>query len=238
MARWLVFLLACTAALQLLFAAVAFRHSGPTPQRAVLGMGIGLFLFWIIFGGLLMRMLRRPACRVLQRIPLPWNVTFVLFATALACVEELVTVSMTHTAPLYGVTMAQAHITASSNYWDVILTNSVVLLVPMFCVWAAILARYRVSPTAVFLLWGCTGTLMEMIAGGPRHILEIGMWVFVYGLMIYLPAYSIPDGRTVRPASWWLYPLFVTIPLAGIIPGGILAAIFRHLLHPHIFPPA
>jgi hypothetical protein len=238
MARRLVLLFACAAALQLLFATIAFRRSGPTPQRAVLGMGIGLYLFWIILGGLLMRMLRKPARRAFEQIPLPWTFKFVLFATALACVEEVVTVSMTHTAPLYGVTVAQAHVTASPNYWDVILTNSVVLFVPMFCIWAAILARFRLSPSAVFLLWGVSGTLLEMAAGGPRHILEIGMWVFVYGLMIYLPAYSIPDSRTVRPAAWWLYPLFVIVPLAGIIPGGILAAIFRHLLHPQMFPPA
>jgi hypothetical protein len=238
MARRLILLFACLAALQLLLAIIAFHHAGRTPARAILGMGIGLYLFWILLFGMLTRILREPAHRAIQRWRLAWPLKFILFATALACLEEVVTVSMTSTAPLYGFTTAQAHVTASANYWDVVLTSSVVLFVPMFCIWAAILARYQVSPGAVFLLWGFTGTLMETIAGSPQHLLEIGMWVFVYGLMIYLPAFTIPSGRAVRKPAWWHYPLFVAAPLLGVIPGGILATIFRRLLHPHIFPPA
>jgi hypothetical protein len=238
MARRLIVLFGCLAALQLIFAVIAFDHVGPTRARAILGMGIGLYLLWIILAGILMRILREPARRAVQRIRLSWPVKFVLFATALACLEEAVTVSMTNTAPLYGVTTAQAHITASANYWDVVLTSSVVLFVPMFCIWAAILARYRVSPASVFLLWGLTGTLMESIAAGPRHLLEIGMWMLVYGLMIYLPAFTIPLDRPMRMPAWWHYPLFVVAPLVGVIPGGILATIFRHFLHPHVFPRA
>jgi hypothetical protein len=238
MARRLIVLFACLAALQLLFAIVAFSHPGHTPARAILGMGIGLYFFWIIVFGILTRILRKPARRVTQRIHLNWPLKFILFATALAGLEEIVTVSMTNTAPLYGFTTAQAHVTASANYWDVVLTSSVVLFVPMFCIWAAILTRYEVSAAAVFLLWGLTGTPMEAIAGGPRHLLEMGMWVFVYGLMIYLPAFTIPPGCAVRKPAWWHYPLFGLAPLLGVIPGGILATIFRRLLHPHTFPPA
>lgn len=235
MARRLIVLFGCLAALQLLFAVVAFYRAGDATARATLGMGIGLYLFWIVPFGILSRLLRAPLRRIVQQIRLPWWLTFVLLATALACLEEAVTVSMTHTAPLYGVTMAQAHITASANYGDVVLTNSVVLFVPMFCIWAGLLTRYSVSAAEVFLLWGLSGTLMEMVAGGPRHVLEIGMWMFVYGLMIYLPAFTIPAGRAVREPAWWHYPLFVVVPLLGIIPGGMLAALFRHVLHVHMF---
>ncbi len=238
MARRLIILFACLAALQLLFAVVAFYHTRSATQSAVLGMGIGLYLFWIVLFGIITYILPEPARRAVQRIRMPWPAKFILFATALACLEEVVTVSMTNTASLYGVSMDQAHITASANYWDVVLTSSVVLFAPMFCIWALILARYQISPSAVFLLWGFTGTLMEMAAGGPRHILEIGMWVFVYGLMIYLPTVSLPPSRPLPTPAWWYYPLFVLVPLLGVIPGGILATIFRRLLHPHIFPPA
>src|SRR5581483_12265829 len=107
MARRLIVLFGCLAALQLLIAGIAFYHAGHTIARATLGMGIGLYLFWIILGGILTRVLREPARRAFQQIRLPWPLKFILFATALACLEELVTVSMTHTAPLYGVSMAQ-----------------------------------------------------------------------------------------------------------------------------------
>jgi hypothetical protein len=199
-------------------------------------MGIGLYAFWIILGGLLMWRYRDQIRKGVKRIRLHWQLKFILFATALAMLEEAVTVAMTNTAPLYGVTMTQAHITASANYWDVVLTNSVVLFVPMFCIWAWILSYYDFSPEATFLLWGLSGTLLETIAGGPQHCLEIGMWMFVYGLMIYLPAYAIPGDRDVKKPSWWHYPLFSAGMLLGIIPGGLVATIIKHFRTPHFFP--
>lgn len=199
-------------------------------------MGIGLFVVWIILGGLLMRRYRDQIRRAVRNLRVNWQLKFILLATALAMLEEVVTVGMTNTAPLYRLTMTQAHITASANYWDVVLTNSVVLFVPMFCIWSWILSRYDLSPEAVFLLWGLTGTLMETIAGGPQHWLELGMWMFVYGLMIYLPAYSIPSGRVVKKPQWWQYPLFIAVVLLGIIPGGALATLIRHIRVTHLFP--
>ena len=44
----------------------------------------------------------------------------------LAMLEEVVTTSMTNCAPLFGVKIGEAYITASSNYFDVILRHSVV----------------------------------------------------------------------------------------------------------------
>jgi hypothetical protein len=96
--------------------------------HAILGMGIGLYVFWIIIGGLLMWWLREPIGNFVQRIPRGWTIKFIVFATALAMLEEVVTVAMTNTAPLYDVAMAPAHVTGSANYWDVVLTSSVVLL--------------------------------------------------------------------------------------------------------------
>jgi hypothetical protein len=59
----------------------------------------------------------------------------------------------------------------------------------MFVVWAWLLSRYRFSPSSVFLLFGMNGVLAELLIGGPA-LLMAPFWIFIYGLMIFLPAYS------------------------------------------------
>jgi hypothetical protein len=57
------------------------------------------------------------------------------------------------------------------------------------------------------------------------------MWVFVYGLMIYLPACSRPADRGARPPHWWHYPLAVILPLLFmvlLVPWGLI----KFYLHP------
>lgn len=52
------------------------------------------------------------------------------------------TTKMTNMAPLFGVKMGEAHITASANYLDVALCHSVVVLVPTCIAWALLLRYY------------------------------------------------------------------------------------------------
>jgi hypothetical protein len=166
-----------------------------------------------------------------------------VFATALALLEEVVTTTMTNLAPLFGVKIGEAYITASTNYFDVVLLHSVVVIAPLFLAWALILWRYAFPPFAVFILFGLTGTLMETIAGGPQHMAEFAMWIFVYGLMIYLPAYCVPTDRGARAPRWWLYPLAVVAPLPFIAsvmltPVQFLLRVWLFPHHPNIhFPP-
>lgn len=141
-------------------------------------MGIGLYIFWIIIGGLPMWWLREPIGNFVHRIPGGWTIKFIVFATALAMLEEVVTVAMANTASLYGVAMAQA----TRYRFGQLLGRGVVLFVPMFCIWAWLLARYAFSAESVFLIWGVTGTLLEILYAGPSQVLQIGMWIFVYGL--------------------------------------------------------
>jgi hypothetical protein len=65
------------------------------------------------------------------------------------------------------------------------------------------------------------------------------MWTFVYGLMVYLPAYAIPRDRPARPVPGWLYPLAVVIPLPFMIllaPWGFVWNHFHGGIDKH-FPP-
>jgi hypothetical protein len=207
--------------------------------RAVLGMASGLVLLWVVIGGGFMYRFRDSIRARVMKVPLDWRMKFILFATGLALIEEAITTIMTNCAPLFGVKMGQAYITASGNYLDVVALHSVVVIAPMFVGWAVILWRYEFSPFAVFILFGLTGTVAEMIFGGPQHALEFAFWTFVYGLMIYLPAYCVPPDRGARPPRWWMYPLAVVVPFLFIplVPLPLVASIF-YPHHPRIhFPP-
>lgn len=207
-------------------------------MRAVLAMGWGLILLWIGVGGTLMYCFREPIRGAVLKLPLNWRLKFILFATLLALMEEAITTTMTNLAPLFGVKVGEAYITASTNYLDVVALHSVVMFVPLFVGWAVILSRYAFSPFSVFLLFGLTGTAMETNLG-LKNPMEFGLWIFVYGLMVFLPAYCVPSERPNRPLRWWHYPLAVFVPFLfiPIVPLPLLAGLlFPH--HPKIhFPP-
>jgi hypothetical protein len=162
--------------------------------------------------------LRDRAKTIVQKLPGGWRLKFILFCTLLALIEEAVTTTMTNLAPFFGVKMGEVYITASSNYIEVVTQHSVIVFVPMFIAWALILSRYKFSPGSVFILWGLTGVLAETITFGLQNILMTGFWVFVYGLMAWLPAYSVPAGRKARMPKWYHYPLAVIAPILFLVP--------------------
>ncbi len=204
-------------------------------HRALILMADGLALFWIVIGGLLMRRYRDQAGHLLSRLPLGWPTQFVLFATAMALLEEAVTTTMTNLAPLLGVAVGQAYITASANYLDVVLGHSVIVFVPQFAAWAWLLSRHDFQPAEVFLLFGLTGTLGETLTFGPQNLAMTGFWVWVYGLMVWLPACSLPQRPAARRPRAWHYLLALILPLACAIP----VALIVMRLHPYSahFPP-
>jgi hypothetical protein len=208
-------------------AAVALPGAPPN-TRAVMLMGSVLVLVWVVLGGSLQRLLRDPARVFLQSVRIDPRIKFVMLATALALAEEAVTTTLTNLAPLFGVPYGSAYITASGNYLDVVCLHSVVVFVPMFIGWALLMQRYDFSPNAVFLLFGLTGLSAEISFSGPQAFLEFGLWIFVYGLMVYLPAQAFPAGRGARKPPWWMYPAAVFIPVLFAIPVAIIVG----SLHP------
>jgi hypothetical protein len=59
--------------------------------------------------------------------------------------------------------------------------------------WGWLLSRYDFRRIDVLLLLGLNGTLAETIALGPQNLIQVGMCVWVYGLMTYLPACTVPE---------------------------------------------
>jgi hypothetical protein len=230
-------------ALQLLLASVVFLSTFNPKQvvtHAVLGMGLGLYLFWIILFGSVSAGFRNQIRRISDTIRIDWHLKFVVFSIALAMLEEAVTTTMTNLAPSFGARIGQAYITASANYCDVILGHSVIAFVPMFISWSVLLSRYDFTPNQVLLLFGLTGTIGESLFGGIQHMLEIGMWMFVYGLMIYLPAYCLPMRQEAKPPRWYHFIIAVFLPFAFAVAFLAVAAPLVHHVRPSsntTFPP-
>ncbi len=184
--------------------------------RATICMGWGLILLWIGGGGFAMLHYRQWVQRQIARWSLGWRWKFIILSVLLALIEEAITTTMTNLAPLFGVPVGAAFITASTNYLDVVTMHSVVVFAPMFVGWQWLLGRWTFTPFQVFLLFGITGTLAESIYGGPQHLGEFGLWIFVYGLMVWLPACCVPAERAARPPRWWHFPLAVIVPFVFI----------------------
>ena len=201
---------------------------GDPVSRAVVEMGWGLIVLWVIVCGSLMLRFRDRIRIFVLRIKMSWKIKFVLFCTILAMIEEAITTTMTNMAPVFGVKVGEAYITASTNYLDVIALHSVVVFIPMFIGWAFLLSRYDFSPNAVFILFGILGATSEASFSGPSQLLGIGYWMFIYGLMVYLPAYTLPKDRNAKTPKFRHYALAIILPLLFAIPvAGIV-----NLIHP------
>lgn len=212
---------------------------GNPVMRGVMGMAWGLIILWIGIGGSLMRLGKERWRRWSRRVPGPWYLRFVLSCTLFALLEEAVTTSMTNAAPLFGLHVGQAYITASANYLDVVLYHSVVVFIPMFIGWALLLSRWRFTPFAVFILFGISGTLAETLSFGLQNMGNFPFWIFVYGLMVWLPASAVTENIRARPPRWWLYPIAVIFPMLCVPLAAVTAPwIWLTPKHPPIhFPP-
>ncbi len=191
-------------------------QNGAPAARAIIIMADGLILLWVVGFGVLTLRKRAVLTDWIRRWDIPWRRRFVWACIALALLEEVITTSMTNTAPLFGLTPQEAHITGSTNYLHVVLFHSVVAFVPMFITWGYLLTRWAFRPLEVLVLFGISGTLAE--AGLNPSSLYGGFWVFVYGWMIYLPACSIPPHRGAHRPPFWGYPAAVLLPMVAVAP--------------------
>jgi hypothetical protein len=189
----------------------------PPDERAIFRMAGGLFVVWVVLSGALMVRFRDPLTRWLRRIPLDWRLRFVLLCIFFALLEEAVTTTMTNLGAFLGAVSDAARITASKNYIEVVTQHSVVIFAPCFVAWAFLLHRYDFRPIEVFLLYGVSGWLAEVLTFGTQNAGAGGFWVCVYGWMVYLPACTVPEERRARPVKVWHVPIaMILIFIAGI----------------------
>jgi hypothetical protein len=197
-------------------------------SHAEIDMTWGLVLIWVVGGGSLTLLLRGRVSKALSRLPGDPRLKFFLFAAGLSMIEEAVTTGMTNLAPEFGVRIGQAYITASANYFDVILFHSVIVFLPMFAAWALLLSRYSFDPKAVLLLYGITGAFSETISFGFANLIGAGLWILVYGLMVYLPAFAVSPVAGVRPPRARHYLLALVLPIICAIPVAVAILLVFH----------
>jgi hypothetical protein len=232
--RWLLVAVAIYSVLVVGFLNLIVLNGGNVKNRAIFLMADGMILLWIIVGGSLTPFLQRSLAPRLAAIPIDWRLRFAVLSTIMALIEEVITTSMTNLAPVFGTTAEEAHITASTNYFTVVCFHSVVVIAPMFVAWAWMLSRWDFSPLKVLLLFGLTGSLAEASLNWTSLI--GGFWVFVYGLMVYLPACTVPADRGARPLQWWHYPMAVFLPFLAVIPVAPVVILLRKWLDVQFLP--
>lgn len=205
--------------------------------HAVACMVWGLDLLWIGGAGLITYFWRDAIRERVFNWRLNAAAQFLLMATTMALIEEMVTTLMTNCAPLFGVGIGEAYITASTNYLDVITFHSIIVIVPQLAAWSWMITRYAFRPFDVFVLYGLTGFLAEAVFAGQLSVIGLAQWILVYGLMVYLPAYCMPALPNRRRVVWWHYIAAVFLPILTAVPVAITRL---HLFpkHPNShFPP-
>lgn len=213
----------------LLLTTIVNTPTADAPSRAIIGMAWGLFILWVLGAGSIMLHWRDSIRQRVLAFSASWQVKFVIFAILLALLEELITTTMTNLAPIFGVAMGEAAITASADYFEVIFFHSVIVFVPMFISWAWLLGRYDFSPQVVFLLFGITGTISEWMAFGVSTPVSFVFWLFIYGLMLYLPAYSLPMNRNVHRPRFYHAIVAVFLPIICSMPVALLVIILNQV---------
>jgi hypothetical protein len=196
--------------------------------RAEVDMTWGLVLIWVAGAGSVTLVLRRRAKEIFSSLPGDPRLKFFMLATGLSLAEEAVTTGMTNLAPEFGVKIGQAYITASANYLDVVLFHSVIVFLPMFVAWAFMLSRYTFDPKAVLLLYGVTGALAESISFGFQNLIGAGLWILVYGLMVYLPAFVVSPMAGARAPKARHYVVALLLPLVSAIPVALAILFLFH----------
>lgn len=188
-----------------------------TPKdRTIIAMGLSLLIVWVLIGGLLQRFALQRFLPLLVAPSKSPILRFGIFATILACLEEAIAVTITNLAPLYGVSIGEAYITASSNYFTVIFFHSVIAFIPMFFVLGYFLKKYAISPFATLLFFGCIGVFAEISFAGPMTALNSPFWILVYGLMVFLPAHGF-TALERKKLPFYLYPLLIPVILFAAI---------------------
>ncbi len=184
----------------------------------------GLGILWIVGAGII-----TYAMKGRHKFGEGWRLKFVVLSTVLAMIEEAIATTMTNLAPVFGLEIGEAYITASANYIDVITFHSVVIFIPMFYAWSRILRTYDFSPFQGLILFGITGLMAEIISFGPQNLIFAGFWILVYGLMVYLPLSYLPERDGLERPGIVTYLKTIFFPILWAIPVAIMIGIIHQV---------
>jgi len=191
-------------------------------------MTITLLLLWVGVCGGVMILLRKKIALIVQLIPIPWQIKFFLFTILLILIEEAITTTLTNLASNFGGIIGKAYITASTNYFHVVLFHSAISFVPWIIVLLFYLSKYDIPALDGFVVFGILGTVAETMIN--PYALVAGFWIFVYGFMVYLPLYSLPKRRDANKPSLLVYVSIIFVSLLVSIPWILMVMYVRNVL--------
>ncbi len=193
---------------------------GTRIDLAVVTMALGLLTLW---GGLLAaiqwRLMRHISIRV-RSFRYPVLASF-LMMVGLALIAEVVSTTMTNTAPLWGLSTDEAFITASANWWVVVSRHSVIVFLPQL--WMVSWLHQHLSLRAFhwFIVYGLIGYVNEWLAfGEAASWVSVPFWMIIYGWIVYLPTTIVQSKNTRQSFRWshsvlaFIGPLLLSMPWA------------------------
>lgn len=212
----------------IIFSLVALA-TGPVERSAIV-MQWGVFLSWVYIIAPLLGRKGLPFLKQrLSRFTLGPKRLFFVFALVFALTEEALAVLWNNSVPSFFGQAVEPVLTASTNYFEVILLHSVVVFLPLFLVWAYLLERGKYSPREAYLYFGITGVLAEYIFNpGVLALLAGGFWILIYGSMVYYPArFVFGKEEGGLHVSWRRAVVAVFLPLLASVPLAILIDIVK-----------
>lgn len=203
----------------LLFLSIAtFTGDATNNEKAIIKMALLLNLIWCVIFGIITFKYKDKIKQKFDNFKPNWNwkKKFFIFFLGLILLEEIITTTLTNLAPVLGGELGKAFITASTNYFEVVFFHSAIIFVPFIFIWIYLFSKYDFSPNQAFLLFGLVGTLAEAMLS-PFALIS-GFWFFVYGLMVYLPAYTLPQRENLNSAGIWAHIQAIILPFIVSIP--------------------
>lgn len=145
-----------------------------------------LALGWVLICGSIMYLLQDKFYALYVKIKWPFWLKFTVFALLFSMVEEAVAVTINNVlSPRSG---GIAKLTVSTDYLEVVTQHSIVALLPLFIIFGLLIPKFKLTQFQTFLLFGLVGVLAEYTVTGGIALVLFSLWIFVYGLMVYLPA--------------------------------------------------
>jgi hypothetical protein len=234
--KTLIKIIATYSIIFLFFLSIAtFSSDASGNDKAIIKMALLLNLIWCIGFGFITFKFKDKIKSIFQNVKPNWNwkTKFFLFFLFLILFEEIITTILTNLAQVLGGEIGKSFITASTNYFEVIFFHSAIMFVPFIFIWTYLFSKYSFNPNQAFLLFGLLGTLSETLLS-PFALIS-GFWFFVYGLMIYLPAYTLPIRENLQTPDFKAYLIALILPFIVSIPMSLFVIWLRGVFGIELF---
>lgn len=213
----------------IIYLSLVYTHisnSWDTNGLAIIKMWIWLSIIWIIIWGSLQYIFRNILKNIINMTSEKWKMKFFTMTIVLVAIEELIAVVMTNNAEEFWWEIWESFITASTNFFEVIFLHSIIVFIPMFYAWIVLLNKYDFSALQVLFFFGISGIIWEIFMN-PIALIS-WFWIFIYWLMIALPAYCLPKRKVKKP---WIFAYIqaLILPTLFSIPAVWVALLLQNM---------